>query len=174
MASLFLLTSSFLAFGVGFVSGLFLCLASVGFVGRVLRADALKDGEATLRWQSNVESANIRVGNLIDSGLHYRGIFIEQILIASSLLIEIRKVTRKMTELTACSILAEAITSLVALAEGHAELAGNMCLLHELVLTVGEGALSTELALLSVEPEFANFGLLLLFVGGLVGLHIVS
>ena len=33
-----------------------------------------------------------------------------------------------------------------ALAEGHAVLAGDMCLLHQLVLTMSEGALVAKLA----------------------------
>jgi len=43
-----------------------------------------------------------------------------------------------------------------------------MLLLFELFLAVGEGALVTELALLAANPEFADLGLLLEFVSGLV------
>lgn len=43
----------------------------------VLRADTLEDGEAGLRWHSNVELADVGVGNLVDSGFHNRGIFVQ-------------------------------------------------------------------------------------------------
>ena len=95
-------------------------------------------------------------------------------------MVEIRKVTRKVAELAAHSVLAEAVAGHVALAERHAEFAGHVRLLHELVLAMGERALAAELAFLPVEPELANLSLLLLLVGGLVGgvrrrlLHVVS
>ena len=79
--------------------------------------------------------------------------------------------------MAAHSILAEAIAGHVALAERHAEFAGNVRLLHELVLAVGESALAAELAVLPVEPELANLSLLLLLVCGLEGgvrLHVVG
>lgn len=88
---------------------------------------------------------------------------------------EIGKIARKMAELAADSILAEAFsTRHIALAEGHSELAGDVRLLHKLVLTVGESALVAEFAVLTIEPELANLGLLLDLVCGLVSLHIVS
>ena len=93
-------------------------------------------------------------------------------------MVEIGKVTRKVAELAAHSILAEAVARHVALAERHAEFAGNVRLLHELVLAVGERALAAELAVLPVEPELANLRLLLLLVCRLVRvlllLHVVS
>ena len=66
--SLFLLTSLVL-----------ISLASVPrFVGLFagLGADALKDSKAALLRHGNVEAADIGVGNLVKSLLHYRGIFV--------------------------------------------------------------------------------------------------
>lgn len=71
-----------------------------------------------------------------------------------------------MLELAAGSIFAEALLS-VGLAESHAELLGNMCLLDELIFTVSESALVTEGAVKATKPLLAHLSLLLLLVLGL-------
>jgi len=138
-----------------------------------LGADALEDGKAALGRHSNVEGADIGLGHLVDSRLHNSGILAKQVLIACPLLMEIAEVTRQVAELAAHSILAEALAGHVALAERHAELAGDVSLLHEFVLAVGECALKTKFAVLAIEPELANFSLLLLFICGLENGHVV-
>ena len=48
-----------------------------------------------------------------------------------------------------------------------------MSLLHKFIISVGESALSTEYAVLTLQPELANFSLLLLFVVRLKVCHVV-
>lgn len=55
----------------------------------------------------------------------------------------------------------------VRLAQSHSELASDMRLFDEFVITVSESALNAEFAGLVVLPELANLGLLLLFISGL-------
>jgi len=78
-----------------------------------------------------------------------------------------------MAKLAAHSILAIAITDHVWLAEGHSELGGDVSLLHKFIISVGESALNTEYAVLTLQPELANFSLLLLFVVRLKVCHVV-
>jgi hypothetical protein len=146
-------------------STLFLVVLARGLV--ILGADALEDGKAALGGHSDVEVAHIRVGDLVDSRFHDGSVLVKKVLVASSLVVEIGEVSSDVAKLTAHSILAVALTSGVRFAEGHAVLAGNMSLLDELFLTVSERAVVTELAVLAVAPELANFGLLLLLVGRL-------
>jgi hypothetical protein len=77
-------------------------------------------------------------------------------------------------KLAAHSILAVVIASHVGLAKGHSELGGDMRLLHELVVAVGESALGAEFAVLAIKPELANFSLLLLLVSGLKRCHVIG
>ena len=79
-----------------------------------------------------------------------------------------------MAKLTAHSILAEATTSHVRLAERHSKLGSDVSLLHEFVITVGKSALSAEFAVLVIQPELANFGLFLLLVGRFGGYDVVG
>ena len=162
--------SLFLLAGLVFV-GLGGFLRFVGLLGG-LGADALEDGKAALGWHGNVELADIGVGNLIDSRLHNGGVLVQQVLVACSLRVEVVEVAGGVGELAAHSILAEALAGHVALAERHAELAGDVRLLHEFVLAVGERALCSKFAVLAIQPELANFSLLLLLVGGLKNVHV--
>jgi len=85
---------------------------------------------------------------------------------------EIAEVAGCVGELAAHSILAEALSGHVALAERHAEFAGDVRLLHELVLTVSERALRTKFAVLAIQPKLAHFSLLFLLVSGLKSGHV--
>jgi len=87
--------------------------------------------------------------------------------------VEVAEVAGGVGELAAHSVLAEALAGHVALAERHAELAGNVRLLHELVLAVGERALGAKFAVLAIQPELANFSLLLLLVSRLINGQVV-
>lgn len=78
-----------------------------------------------------------------------------------------------MAELASESILTRIRCSHVRVAEGHTELSGDVRLLLELFLSVGEGTIITELALLTAEPKFAELGPLLQFKGRLVRLRLV-
>ena len=71
-----------------------------------------------------------------------------------------------MLELAAGSIFAETLL-LVRLAEGHAELLGDVCLFNELIFAMSESALVTEGAVKATNPLLAHLCLLLLLVLGL-------
>ena len=116
-------------------SSLFLLagLVFVGLGGGFLRfvgllsgfgADALEDREAALGWHSDVELADVGVGDLIDSRLHNGSVLVKQVLVTCSLLMEVAEVAGGVGEFAAHSVLAEALAGHVALAERHAELAG--------------------------------------------------
>jgi len=87
---------------------------------------------------------------------------------------EIAEVAGSVGELAAYSILAEALSGHVALAERHTELAGDVRLLHELLLAVGERALRAKFAFLAIQPELANFSLLLLLVSRFKNGQVIS
>lgn len=70
--------------------------------------------------------------------------------------------------------MAVVIASHVGLAKRHSELGGDVRLLNELIVTVGESALRAEFAVLAIKPELANFSLLLLLVSGLKRCHVIG
>lgn len=79
-----------------------------------------------------------------------------------------------MAELAADSVLTVALASHVRFAQGHSEFAGNVSFLNELGLTMGESAVISKFAFLTVKPELANLGLLLLLVSRFIHWHVVS
>merc|ERR1712051_589053 len=117
------------------------------------------------RGHRNVECADVRVLDLLHPLLHNQGVLVKQVLIACLLFVEVREVRLGVLELAAGSIFAEALLS-VGLAQGHAELLGDMCLFDELIFTVSESALVTEGAVKATGPLLAHLCLLLLLVLG--------
>ena len=132
----------------------------------ILGTNSFKHSQAALVRHSDVESAHIRVGDLVDSCLHHVGVLSKQILVARPLGVEVGKVSAHVAELAALAVNALEGSLHEALAQGLAVLAGDVSLLNELVLAVGEGAIVAELAFVVEQPVFADLGLLLLFVAG--------
>ena len=69
---------------------LFASSAEGGLV--VLIANLLEDRQASLLGHSNIESAHVGVRNQVNSRLHNGSVLIEQVLEASPLTIEVRKI----------------------------------------------------------------------------------
>ena len=114
---------------------------------------------------SNVKNRDVRVGCLCNSFGHDASVLVEQILIAGALLIEIREVDCRVHKLASLAV--DAIALLVSSASCHTVLAGDVRLLLQLVLTVGESTVFSKLTDTTLLPELAKLGLLLLLVGGL-------
>lgn len=120
----------------------------------------VKDGEAAPRRQHHIESADFRVHDLVNSVLHDPRVLVEQVLEAGLLAVEVGEVDGGVLELAAVAVEAGALH--VGDAVRHAPLAGHVCLLLQLVLTMGESAALAIFALTGSHVELAQLRLRLL------------
>lgn len=153
-----------------FLSTLFVVLASLR--AGLERAELGKDRKSALFGHRDVECRDFRIGDHVNAGLHDLCVLVQQVLIASSLVVKVGKVSAWVTELTPGSVDAICVTFEVGGAKCHSELACHVSLLDELVMAVRESTVISKLAVVVVQPKLAKLCLLFDLVGGHVGLFL--
>lgn len=145
-------------------------LAALLTLGNILsvRGNVGEDGETGSLRHGDVEGRDVRVLNLCDALFHDLGVLVQEVLEWSLLRVEVAEVSLQVAELAPLSVDADVRSLKIRLAQGHAELGGNVSLLDKLFFTVSESAGVTEVAVFTSKPELAKLSLLLLFVRGLL------
>ena len=99
--SLLSLDNDFLGFLFLLSFWIFLASSSLVYGGAYL----IEDWQTLLVWNGDVKSTYLWVSDLVNSCLHQVGVLGEQVLISSSLRVEIWKISRRVAELASESIL---------------------------------------------------------------------